>query len=214
MKLAGIRAASNNEQFVQERRDQIIKSATKLFARKGYDQTSMKDIGKACSMTPANLYNYIGKKDDLLTLVIRNNYARLYKVTREIEDDIERLEPVEALLSTVEKFLRLHDNNRENTYFVSRDINSFKPSVRLTVIESSANIEALFERVIRKGCNEGLFTANDPWMVARTIMAMGVMWCLQYPIYVKHSNIDEYIRLQKEQALKLLCCKAEVKVST
>jgi AcrR family transcriptional regulator len=212
VKLAGIRSASNNEQFVQEKRDLIIKNSTKLFARKGYAETSMKDIGKACNMTPANLYNYIGKKDDLLTLVIRNNYSHLYRVTHEIEDDMERLAPLEALMATIEKFLKLHDSNRDNTYFVSRDIQSFKPSIRLTVIESSANLEALFERVIKKGCNEGIFSTDDPWMVARTIMAMGVMWCLQYQIYGKRYTIDEYIKLQKEQALRLLCCKIKAKV--
>jgi AcrR family transcriptional regulator len=212
VKLAGIRSASNNEQLVQGKREQIIKNATRLFARKGYAQTSMKDIGKACSMTPANLYNYIGKKDDLLTLVIRDNYAYLYKILHEIEDDIERLAPVEALTSTVEKFLKLHDNNRDNTSFVSRDINSFRPSIRLTVIESSANIEALFERIIKKGCNEGVFTSKDPWLMARNIMAMGVMWCLQYPIYSKRYNIDEYIKMQQEHALKLVCCKTAAKV--
>jgi AcrR family transcriptional regulator len=212
VKLAGIRSASNNEQLVQDKRGQIIKNATRLFARKGYAETSMKDIGKACNMTPANLYNYIGKKDDLLTLVIRSNYSHLYTFVHEVEDDIERKEPVEALLSTIEKFLKLHDSNRDNTYFVSKDINSFKPGIRLTVIESSANIEALLERIIKKGCNQGLFTSVDSWMVARTIMAMGVTWCMQYPIYIKRYNIDQYIGVQKEHALRLLCCKAKVKV--
>lgn len=208
MKLAGIRTASSNEQFVQERRDQIIKSATRLFARKGYNQTSMKDIGKACNMTPANLYNYIGKKDDLLTLVIRNNYSNVYAFMREIESDIDDMNPVEALLSSVEKLLKLHDKFRENTYFVSRDINSFRPSIRLMVIESSASIEAILEKIIKKGANTGDFNVDDPWLIARTIMAMGVMWSLQYGVYSNHYNIDEYIKVQKEHALRLLCCKS------
>ena len=212
MKLHGIKTASANEQFVQERREQIVKSATRLFARKGYEQTSMKDIGKACNMTPANLYNYIGKKDDLLTLVIRNNYAHLYEFTRQIEDDIEKLEPVQALISTTERHLRLHDQFRDNTYFVSRDFNSFRPSIKLVIIESSAMIEALFEKIIVKGREAGLFKAEDPWLIARTIMGMGVMWSLLYPMYSKKYSIDEYIKRQKEHALRLVCYKANTEV--
>lgn len=207
MKLHGIKAASANEQFVQERREQIVKSATRLFARKGYEQTSMKDIGKACNMTPANLYNYIGKKDDLLTLVIRNNYSHLYAFTREIEDDIEKLDPVQALLSTTERHLRLHDQYRDNTYFVTRDFNSFRPSIKLVIIESSAMIEGLFERILIKGRDAGVFTIEDPWLTARTIMGMGVMWSLQYPMYSRKYTIDQYIKQQKEHVMRLVCCK-------
>ncbi len=210
MKLHGIKTASSNEQFVQERREQIVKSATRLFARKGYDQTTMKDIGKVCNMTPANLYNYIGKKDDLVTLVIRNNYSRIYTFTRELEDDIEKLEPVQALLSATEKHLRMHDQYRANTYFVTRDFNSFRPSIKLLIIESSDLIESLFEKIIVKGRDAGVFTAEDPWLIARNIMSMGLMWSLHYPMYSKKYNIDQYVNQQKEHVLRLVCCKEDV----
>ena len=99
MRIQGIRSTSDNEQLVQEKRDQIVKNAVRLFAKKGMERTSMKDIGKACGMTSANLYNYIGKKEDLVTLVIQTNYSQFYKqFINEASEYCDAMAPEAALV--------------------------------------------------------------------------------------------------------------------
>jgi TetR/AcrR family transcriptional regulator, cholesterol catabolism regulator len=211
MRIHGIRNTSVNGQFVQERRDQIVKNALKLFARKGMERTSMKDIGKACNMTSANLYNYIGKKEDLVTLVIQTTYSQLYKSIAEANEYADTLGAVEALARVIDQFFRVYDKYRENTYFVTRDFISLKPSQRLTVSETSANIAAMFEKIIKRGCAQGEFVAEDTWLAAHSIMALAVVWCLQYLVYSKRYTIDDYIKLQTEHVFRMLHCDAKVK---
>jgi AcrR family transcriptional regulator len=212
MRIQGIRTTSANEQFVQERRDQIVKNAMRLFAKKGLERTSMKDIGKACNMTSANIYNYIGKKEDLVTLVIQTNYSGLYKFIHSANEYADVLSPVEALVKIIDQFFRIHDRYRDNTYFVTRDFNSLKPGMRLIVTESSANVAAILEKIIKRGCAEGDFVIEDTWLAAHSIMSLAVIWCLRYLIYSKRYTIDEYIRLQTIQIFHMLRCSATVKV--
>ena len=64
-----IRTYSNDKELVGQRRYYIAEQAVKVFQDKGYERTTMRDIGKACGMAPGSLYHYIGAKDDILHLI-------------------------------------------------------------------------------------------------------------------------------------------------
>ena len=52
------------------RRDQILEEAARLFGRRGYHATSMRDIGEAAGMLAGSLYAHIRSKEDLLYEVV------------------------------------------------------------------------------------------------------------------------------------------------
>ena len=48
------------------RKDEIIKTAAKLFKEKGYSAVTMRDIATAMGMKAASLYNHIKSKQEIL----------------------------------------------------------------------------------------------------------------------------------------------------
>jgi AcrR family transcriptional regulator len=52
------------------RRDQILEEAARLFGRRGYHATSMRDIGEATGMLAGSLYAHISSKEDLLHEIV------------------------------------------------------------------------------------------------------------------------------------------------
>jgi AcrR family transcriptional regulator len=58
-----------NPDLVRKRRLHIARKAAKLFIKKGYTQTTMREVSKATGMAVGNLYDYISKKEDLLCLI-------------------------------------------------------------------------------------------------------------------------------------------------
>ena len=57
----------------------MIEVATKLFLERGFHNTSIRDIVRACSFNIASLYMYVSSKEDILYLVaqdLMNNIAR------------------------------------------------------------------------------------------------------------------------------------------
>ena len=52
------------------RRDQILEVAARLFGRRGYHATSMRDIGEAAGMLAGSLYAHISSKEDLLFEIV------------------------------------------------------------------------------------------------------------------------------------------------
>jgi TetR/AcrR family transcriptional regulator, cholesterol catabolism regulator len=52
------------------RRDQILEEAARLFGRRGYHATSMRDIGEAAGILAGSLYAHISSKEDLLYEIV------------------------------------------------------------------------------------------------------------------------------------------------
>lgn len=85
------------------KRATILKKSAELFARAGYDGTSLSDIAKACGTSKALLYHYYANKEALLSDIIRDHLQELVDVVREARaiqgPPAERLEAlVRALL--------------------------------------------------------------------------------------------------------------------
>jgi AcrR family transcriptional regulator len=52
------------------RRERILDEAARLFGRKGYHATSMRDIGQAAGVLAGSLYAHIASKEDLLYEIV------------------------------------------------------------------------------------------------------------------------------------------------
>ena len=52
-----------------EKRKKILKYAAKIFAKKGYEKTSLEEIATRLKLSKASLYYYIKSKDELLFLI-------------------------------------------------------------------------------------------------------------------------------------------------
>jgi AcrR family transcriptional regulator len=58
------------------RREQILKAATAVFARKGFDGASMDDIVKASGLSKGGLYWHFDSKDDLIAAILAQFFDR------------------------------------------------------------------------------------------------------------------------------------------
>lgn len=52
------------------RKDEIVKTAAKLFKEKGYSAMTMRDLATAMGIKAASLYNHINSKQDILKAII------------------------------------------------------------------------------------------------------------------------------------------------
>lgn len=78
-----------------ERRAQIVEKATELFARKGFEKVSIKEIAEACGVSEAALYRHFESKDAIYRTTLDSVASRLCDedvlASLENEHDIEVL---------------------------------------------------------------------------------------------------------------------------
>ena len=63
-------AASEVATQVRPRRQQILDTAARLFAERGFHGVSVADLGAACGMSGPALYKHFGSKDDVLAAML------------------------------------------------------------------------------------------------------------------------------------------------
>lgn len=172
---ASARKTGVREQAAQTTRDNILKAATKVFARYGYEGGSVEKISKAAKSFDRMIYYYFGSKEGLYVAVLEEAYRRI----RHIETDmhLEDLEPETALRRLVAFTC---DYQRSNPDFIRLVMNEnmhhgeFLAQSRLI---QQLNVPAinLLRSVYERGVHEGVFRSGiDPIDLHMSISALSV----------------------------------------
>ncbi len=85
------------------RKEQIIKQTLKLFATKGYFNTSISDIAKKTKISKGLLYNYFGSKEELLNEVIGFSLNKAFEDSIKITENIGEQPPSLIFRTAIEK---------------------------------------------------------------------------------------------------------------
>jgi len=116
---------SLKERIKEERRLQIVRTACRLFAQRGYHNTTMPDIARELNMSVGNLYNYFPSKEELAKEVMQTVSKWVAERLRAInEEDIPTREKIYKLVEgffevsleepeLIDYFLRVFLSNRE-----------------------------------------------------------------------------------------------------
>jgi len=86
----GVRALS-----AQATREKILKAATQVFAKHGYQGGSVEKISRAAKSVDRMIYYYFGSKEGLFTEVIEGMYRRMNEAEAQLRLNVE--DPVAAL---------------------------------------------------------------------------------------------------------------------
>ena len=84
-----------NKLLVKKRREQLVLAAIKLFAKKGYHKTTLKNIAEASGLSYGNIYDYVGSKGDILFLIheyiVKMANAKLQRALEGVENPLEKI---------------------------------------------------------------------------------------------------------------------------
>jgi len=157
-----------NSELVRKKRLQIAIGASKLFTKKGYSQTSIRDISKATGLTIGNLYDYITRKEDVLYLVFDVFHSmwtsRLEEGVFEIED------PVKQLNTAVQKMLELVNSHRDMVLLMYTETKLLPKEFIKMILEKESGLVECFEKILKKGVETGVFKVRDPFFLANIIV--------------------------------------------
>lgn len=89
----------------QSRREALLAIAGRLFSERGYDGTSLADIGAEANVSGPSLYTYFENKAEILQVILdRGDQALWLDLTEALQTSVS---PAVALERTVESYIRL-----------------------------------------------------------------------------------------------------------
>ncbi len=95
----------------EEKKEEIVKVACRLFAEKGYYNTTIPDIAEAMGMSVGNLYNYFSSKEELAKYIMQYSSRLLGKEIRQINE--ENISTKEKIYKIVERFFEIAQQQPE-----------------------------------------------------------------------------------------------------
>jgi len=149
-----------------ERRAQIIRSATDLFATQGFDQTTMDDIAEAAKITKRTLYRYVTTKEQLLYDIHDHFTSKEFVSHIPLESD----DPADRL----REFVRLHVDvvarNRTEIAVFFDERRHLSPARRRAVEQRRDEYEHIATAVIEYGQERGAFFDANARLIAQAIL--------------------------------------------
>ena len=133
---------------------EILEHATRLFAERGYDGTTLQDIADAIGITRPGLYNYISSKEQLLAALVRDvseNTAHIVRAVRLRTD----LSSVEKLRTVVRALVLQRAGAPERFRVLDRTEAALPEEVAALHLKARREVLAEMRTIIEEGVSQG-----------------------------------------------------------
>lgn len=160
-----------NESLVKQRQSMIAKKAASVFIKKGYENTTIRDIAKATGLAMGNLYDYIQKKEDILCLVF-DLYHQVVEdslMRPEITSISDPIEQMQAIIKMGQSNVRKY---RDEIMLMYRLSHLLPPAYLKRVLVRERGHIRQMETYIKNGIKKGAFKVKDPYFTASTIFIL------------------------------------------
>jgi len=174
-----------DDQDFEDRRQQIIDGALQVFAQKGFEKATNKDIAIAANIgSPGLIYHYFEDKADLFRQVLEQRMP-LLQLLNHSDEDMMGKPPREVLLVFGRTFLRILENPNSAALMrllIGEAVRQPLVSEILNSVGPSRSIGFL-TRYLEKQIAEGTFKPLNPGAAARCFMGPLVAYALTREVF-------------------------------
>lgn len=179
------------------KKEQIIKSASDVFARYGYKKTTVEDIAGQLNMQKSSLYYYFGGKDEIFEAVVEYEADKVRKqlveVLEQYDDPRTRLRNyiirrMEVLGEVSVRFDVIYDDDMVHYDFIEGIRRKYDREEHSTI-----------RKILEDGIRDGLFHVRNANLAATAICT--AMKGLEIPLFwkkkqaVADKQVDNMIHL-------------------
>jgi len=161
-----------------ERRLDIVRAARNLFQTQDYEKTSMKDVMEILNIAKGTIYHYFPSKEALLEAVIEDI----------VDTNIEHMQNLiqntsGTALEKIQILATAGNISAENEDILDKLHKPGNSAMHSRLLAATLTKQALlYEKLIRQGCDEGIFQTNNTLECAEFILA-GVQFLTDMGIY-------------------------------
>ena len=168
------------EREKENRKDQIIKTAIKEFAKSGIRNSSIKDIAQKAEISPRTIYSYFSNKRELYGAVLLRGLKILCKEIEKIASTQD--DPAKSIESVKETYGSFYHKQRDYfrimMYLGFHDIcEEVSPKVCQEISDSVMQCIVQVAEIIKKGQESGYINGGDPrklsWSLWSLFMGVG-----------------------------------------
>lgn len=187
---------------------EILKVAEKLFAKEGFDGTSVREISKQANINIAMISYYFGSKEKLLESLVVH---RISDMKLEMQSLLKNLtSPTEKIEKLVELYISRIYSSRKVHQILNFEISNNKRDIDLSLFTQvkKENLN-IIENVILEGQQQGVFKKNIIVSLLPTTIVGIVLQFISNKIYYQEilclstdEKFENYIKTTLTQYIK------------
>jgi len=158
-----------NKDLFQKRQMKIIQKATKLFMKKGYAQTTMREISKATGIDLRNLYYFIKSKDEILFLVCQMIHTPVMEIINN-QSIMNIGDPVEELQTIFQKLIDFGYDCDQELLLMYRESKSLSRRSRKIIFNEESLLVSRIEEILMRGKEVNVFQFEDASFTANFLI--------------------------------------------
>lgn len=160
------------EAYLAERRQHIIDAAFACFARSGFHETTMEDIGREANLSPGLPYRYFSSKDEIIRHAFTESLSRL-GVVEHARDEVDFPTYVENVVRHVTARLEEPGSDiRWNVRLQAFALAARRPDEAATLNHIRNEVFDLIQAYVQEGQEQGDVNPSlDARTIARTLIA-------------------------------------------
>jgi AcrR family transcriptional regulator len=179
------------------RRAAILEQAGKIFAAKGFHNTTVAEIAGASGFAVGTLYQFFESKEQLYTLVLTEKLEMMYAgVQKAVGEETDLLRKIDTLVATQFRFV---ENNAEFcNIFVRGDYLSLAEGsmeLRKRMVTDYAVYVSFIEGVMRAGISAGILKKMDPRMMAAALTGIINSYASRWLTVAEGAPLMDNVRL-------------------
>ena len=159
------------------RRDELLGAAKRLFAERGFQATSVRDIAEAMDITAGSLYAHIEGKDDLLWEIVSAAADRFFAAVEPIA--ASGLVSTEKLRRVIAAHVEVVTGDLTAAAVYSTEWRHLSDERRRDFASRRDAYEALVRRLVRECIREGTFADVDEKFATLLILS-SINWIYQW----------------------------------
>ena len=166
-----------NQRLVEKRRRQIVRAAIKLFSRKGFHKTTLKELAEEAGLSHGNIYDYVGSKEDIFFLIHDFLASQAMDILNRSLEDVQ--DPIEKLRRMVRGEFNLMDQWADALLLIYQETHILKGDFLRRLLEKERAHVEKFEIVLAEAIAAGRVRDCNVRLVANLIKSMIDTWTIK-----------------------------------
>jgi len=153
----------------EKRRHEIFHQVVQIFSKKGFHETSMREVADAAGLGKSTLYDYFKTKDEILIYFFEDQLRDMTQEAQRIA--LQNLSADERLRQITEKYLESLQANKSLFLKLMQESQRLKLESQKQVQAKRYAYQDLIRALIDEGIREGVFRKVNSLLAARLLIS-------------------------------------------
>lgn len=182
-------------------RQKIIEVAAKLFLKKGFDKTTMRDIVENLNMSKGAIYHHFKSKGDIIDAVYKIQDEQISNQILSLQNDLKEMNGKEKISAVIKDSVCNQENLNHN-----EDVSNFMKSAEYILKYMKDNVSKnapVIAEMIEEGNKDGSLSCEYPQEMAEVFLLLFNIWC--DPAIFEEDKEKLYGKLKFIQSMMKTC---------